>query len=56
MNSIQEGNLPRRGPKPKFLDAEFIALSILSEGLMYDSEYYLRFPEKVKTHFFKKPF
>jgi len=36
-----KSNLPRRGPKPKFSDAEVIALSILSEWLMYNSEYYL---------------
>jgi len=36
-----KGNLARRGPKPKFSDAEVIALSLLSECLMFDSEYYL---------------
>ena len=34
-------NLPRPGPAPKFSDAEVIALSILSEALMIDSENYL---------------
>jgi hypothetical protein len=36
-----QGNVQRRGQKPKFSDAEVITLSILSECLMYDSENYL---------------
>jgi hypothetical protein len=36
-----KGNIPKRGKNPKFSDAEVIALSILSESLMYDSENYL---------------
>jgi len=36
-----DGNLPRRGKKPKFSDVEAIALSLLSESLMIDSENYL---------------
>lgn len=35
------GNLPKPGPAPKFSDAEIIALSLLSEALMIDSENYL---------------
>ncbi|NOX38634.1 MAG: IS982 family transposase, partial [Calditrichaeota bacterium] len=33
-----DGNLPRRSKKPKFSDVEVIALSLLSESLMIDSE------------------
>ena len=35
-----DGNLPKRGKKPNFSDTEVIALSLLSECLMYDSENY----------------
>ncbi len=35
------GNLKRPGNKPKFSDAEVICLSLLSEALMFNSEYYL---------------
>ncbi len=35
------GNLPKPGPTPKFSDAGVIALSILAEALMVDSEHYL---------------
>ena len=37
----ENGNLKKTGPKPKFSDAEVIALSLLSESLMFDSENYL---------------
>lgn len=37
----REGNLIRRGPAPKFSDAAVIALSLLSEAMMLDSERYL---------------
>ena len=37
----ENGNLPKRGPAPKFSDAEVITLSLLSEALMVDSENYL---------------
>lgn len=36
-----DGNIPKRGPKPQFSDIEVITLSLLSECLMYDSENYL---------------
>jgi hypothetical protein len=36
-----DGNLPKAGRKPKFSDAEVLALSILMEILMIDSENYL---------------
>lgn len=35
------GNLSRPGPSPKFSDAAVIALSLLSDALMFDSENYL---------------
>jgi len=35
------GNLPRPGPKPRFSDAEVIALDLLAESLMITSENYL---------------
>lgn len=35
------GNITRKGPKPKFSDAEVIALNITAECLMIDSENYL---------------
>lgn len=37
----EDGNMPKRGKKPDFSDAEVIALSLLSECLMFDSENYL---------------
>ncbi len=37
----EDGNLAKPGPAPKFSDAEVIALSLLSEALMIDSENYL---------------
>lgn len=37
----KHGNFPKPGKEPKFSDAKIIALSILSECLMYDSENYL---------------
>ena len=37
----ETGNIPKRGKKPNFSDAEVITLSLLSECLMYDSENYL---------------
>lgn len=37
----EHGNLQRPGNKPKFSDAEVIALSLLSEALMFNSENYL---------------
>ncbi len=37
----ESGNLPKPGPAPRFSDAEVIALSLLSEALMIDSENYL---------------
>ena len=37
----EHGNLTKPGNKPTFSDAEVIALSLLSEALMFDSEYYL---------------
>jgi hypothetical protein len=36
-----DGNVPRSGPKPKFSDAEVIALNLTAECLMTDSENYL---------------
>ena len=36
-----DGNIPRKGPKPKFSDAEVIALNLTAECLMIDSENYL---------------
>ena len=45
-------NTPKRGKTPKFSDAEVIALSILSESLMYDSENYLfKMMHKQKDYF-----
>ncbi len=35
------GNIKRKGPKPKFSDAEVIALNLTAECLMIDSENYL---------------
>ena len=37
----KNGNLPRKGKKPKFSDLEVITLSLLSESLMINSENYL---------------
>jgi hypothetical protein len=37
----EDGNLPKNGSKPKFSDAEVIALSLLAESLMHYSENYL---------------
>ena len=45
----KDGNIKRPGPKPKFSDAEVIALSLLSEILMIDSENYL-FKKLNKNH------
>ena len=45
----KDGNIKRPGPKPKFSDAEVITLSLLSEILMIDSEYYL-FKKLNKNH------
>lgn len=36
-----DGNIKRRGPKPKFSDARVIALNLTAECLMIDSENYL---------------
>ena len=36
----EHGNVPKRGKKPDFSDTEVIALSLLSECLMFDSENY----------------
>lgn len=35
------GNIPKPGPKPKFSDLEIITLSLISDSLLIDSEYYL---------------
>ncbi len=35
-----EGNFPRKGPKPKFSDAEVITLRLFCECMVFDSEYY----------------
>ncbi|HES59233.1 MAG TPA: IS982 family transposase [Caldithrix sp.] len=43
-----EGNVNRRGPKPKFSDAQVIALNLTAECLMLDSENYLF--KKMKKH------
>jgi hypothetical protein len=53
INELNErGNIPKRGKKPKFSDAEVISLSILSESLMYDSENYLfKMMHNHKKHF-----
>lgn len=46
------GNVPRRGPKPRVSDLEIIALGLLAETLMLDSEsYFCRLLEKQKAHF-----
>ena len=37
----EHGNVKRKGPKPKFSDAEVIALNLTAECLMIDSENYL---------------
>lgn len=37
----QHGNIRKPGPQSKFSDAEIIALSLLAEMLMLDSENYL---------------
>ena len=34
----EHGNLPRRGPVPRFSDLEVIALSLMAESLSIDSE------------------
>jgi len=36
-----DGNIPKPGPKPKFSDVEIITLSLVSDSLIVDSEYYL---------------
>ncbi len=47
-----EGNVQRKGPKPKFSDAEVIALNLTAECLMLDSENYLfKLLNKHKNHF-----
>jgi hypothetical protein len=37
----KDGNINRKGPKPKFSDAQVIALNLTAECLMVDSENYL---------------
>lgn len=37
----ENGNIPRRGPVPRFSDLEVIALSLMAESLSIDSESYL---------------
>lgn len=47
-----DGNIQRKGPKPKFSDAEIIALNLTAECLMLDSENYLfKLLNKHKHHF-----
>lgn len=47
-----EGNIQRKGPKPKFSDAEVIALTLTAECLMLDSENYLfKMLNNYKHHF-----
>lgn len=48
-----EGNLPKRGPQPRFSDAEVMAIALLLECQMFDSEYY--FFKKLNIHY-KKDF
>lgn len=47
-----DGNIQRKGPKPKFSNAEVIALNLTAECLMLDSENYLfKLLNKYKYHF-----
>lgn len=47
-----DGNIRRKGPKPKFSDAEVIALNLTAECLMLDSENYLfKLLAKQRHHF-----
>lgn len=47
-----DGNVPRKGPKPKFSDAQVIALNLTAECLMIDSENYLfKMLNNYKYHF-----
>lgn len=39
--SFVEGNVPRRGTKPRFTDIEIVALSLTAESMGIDSELYL---------------
>ena len=46
---IESGNVPRRGPVPKFSDLEVVALSLTAETESIDSEKWL-FDYKLQEH------